>query len=201
MRIRIGPVPDHTGFHPEQGDWRRLKEPAFDRLLLLALGASVLIAAGVWAVWVALIRLHGTGDHVQIVLSPKTLLVSIAALAALAVVHELVHAAVLPRCGWTSATTVGFWPQKLTPYVSYDGELSRNRHITVGLMPFLLLSAAPVLIGLLFAWTPSWVAFLSTVNAFISSGDLIGAVLLVVQTPRAAIVRSKGLETWWRSSA
>jgi hypothetical protein len=151
-------------------------------------------------VWVLLARVHGLDDPVQITLTPRTMLRSVAAPAALVVAHELVHVAALPGCGLTSATTVGFWPRKLTPYVSYEGELSRNRAIVVGLMPLLWLSAVPMLVALLFAWMPLWLVVLSTLNAFFSSGDLIGAVLLVTQTTRSAVVRKKGLETWWREN-
>ena len=198
MRFRIGPLPDDPGFRPEQGGWRKLKEPSFGLLLLLAFPTSALTAAGVLFVWVLLVRVRGLYGPVQVVIAPWTLLGAFAALVALVVAHELAHAVVLPRGGLTSATTLGFWPQTVTPYVSYQGELSRNRFLLVGLMPLLLWSAAPLVIGLLFAWIPLWMVLLSTVNALVSSADLIGAVLLLSQTPRSAVVRNKGLATWWR---
>ena len=49
-------------------------------------------------------------------------------------------AAALPAAGLSAATTLGFWPKMLTPYVSYGGESPRNRHILVGVTPFLVLS-------------------------------------------------------------
>ena len=51
MRLRFGPVPDDPGFAPEDGDWVRLKEPSFGRMMLLALPLSVLLAAGVAIAW------------------------------------------------------------------------------------------------------------------------------------------------------
>ena len=198
MKFRLGPLPDDPDFRPEEGGWRKLKEPPFGLLLLLALPTSVLIGGGVLLVWVLLARVHGIDGTTQIFLTPWTLLGSLAGLLALVVAHELAHAVVLPRGGLTSATTLGFWPQTVTPYVSYRGELSRNRYVAVGLMPLLLLSAVPLLVCLLSGWIPLSLVALSIVNALVSSGDLIGAVLLVSQTPRSAVVRNKGLETWWR---
>jgi hypothetical protein len=198
MRLRVGPVPDDPGFHPEKGGWRKIKTPSFRLLMLLSLPLSVLTATGVLFVWAAVAAAHGIDANVPVVVTPRTLLVSVAAVTALVVVHELLHAAVLPRCGLTSGTTVGFWPKKLAPYVAYQGELPRYRFILLGLMPLLLLSGVPMLVGMLCAWMPWRVVLLSTVNAFMSSGDLINTVVLVSQTPGSATVRNKGLETWWR---
>jgi hypothetical protein len=198
MRLRVGPVPDDPEFHPEEGGWRRLKTPSFRLLMLLSLPLSVLAASGVLFVWAAVAAAHGIDANVPVAVTPSSLLVSVAAAMALAVVHELLHAAVLPRCGLTSGTIVGFWPRKLAPYVAYQGELPRYRFILLGLMPLLLLSGLPVVVGMLCAWMPWRVALLGAVNAFISSGDLINTVLLVWQTPPSAIVRNKRLETWWR---
>lgn len=201
MRLRIGPVREATDFHPEQQGWHRLKEPTFSNLMLLALPTSVLLTIAMLAAWAALATLHGVEERVQFVVTPATLLVSIAALLALILAHELAHAAALPG-GWLNdATTLGLWARKLTPYVAYDGALTRNRHIVVALMPFLLGSLVPLLAGLLLAWMPLGAVVLSTLNAFFSSGDLISVVLLVTQTPGSALVRNSGLETWWREMA
>lgn len=201
MRFRLGPLPDDPTFRPEQGGWLKLGEPSFRLLMLLALPASVLIGGGVLLAWVPLVRVHGIDGPMRLVLTPWSLLGPLAALVALVVAHELAHAIVLPRGGFTPATILGFWPQTVTPYVFYQGELSRNRHLLVTLMPLLLLSAVPLLVGLLFGWIPLWGVLLSVVNAGVSAGDVIGAVLLLAQTPRSAVVRNQGLATWWRGPA
>jgi hypothetical protein len=198
MRLLVGPVPDDPEFHPQQGGWRKLKTPSFRLLMLISLPLSVLTATGVLFVWAAVAGAHGIDTDVPVVVTPRTLLVSVAALAALVLVHELLHAAVLPRCGFTSGTIVGFWPAKFAPYVAYQGELARYRFVVSGLMPLLILSGLPILVGVLFGWMPWWVVLLSAVNAFMSSGDLINTVVLLSQTPASAIVRNKCLETWWR---
>lgn len=198
MRFHVGPVPDDPDFRPDGPDWRKIREPSFGVLMLLALPTSVLLAAGMLAAWAAVAGV--SSESSQVVIGLGTMVFLVAAIVALVAVHELTHAFALPKCGLTSATVAGFWPQKLTPYVSHEGELSRGRYIAVGLSPFVLLSLVPLFVGALFAWAPTWLVALSTLNAFAASGDLIGGALLAYQTPRGAVVRSKGLETWWRAS-
>ncbi len=198
MNLHIGPVPDDEQFRPEEATWHKLTTPSFRLLMLLSLPLSLITATGVLSVWAAIARAHGLEGNAQIVVTPSTLLTSLALVAALVLVHELLHVAALPQCGFTSGTVVGFWPEKLAPYVAYQGELPRWRFIVSGLMPLLALSGLPLLIGALSGWMPSWLVLLSAVNAFVSSGDLINTVLLVSQTPPSAVVRNKALETWWR---
>lgn len=198
MRFRVGAVPVDPRFQPDEEAWRKLKEPSFGVLILLALPVAALLVAGMLVGWAAVARASGADEGIRFSINPATMLVSLGALVALVVIHELAHVLALPRLGLTSRTVVGFWPSKLTPYVSYEGELARNRAIAAGLSPFVFLSLFPLLAGVLFAWIPAWLVALSTINALASSADLIGAALLAFQLPRRAVVRSKGLQTWWR---
>jgi hypothetical protein len=201
MRLRFGPIPDDPGFEPEAGDWVRLKEPSFGRMLLLALPLSVLLVTGIWMAWGAVARLRGIEGEFGGAVTLATALSYLVAFVVLLLVHELLHAAALPAAGLSAATTLGFWPKMLTPYVSYEGELSRNRHVLVGVTPFLVLSVVPIVVGFCFSVVPPWAVALGVVNAFGASGDLIGVGLLVFQVPSSALVRSKGRETWWRRPA
>ena len=60
------------------------------------------------AAWGALARAHGVAGGGEVVLTPAGLLTALAALAALIVTHELIHALSLPGFGLTPATTLGF---------------------------------------------------------------------------------------------
>ena len=198
MRLRFGPVPDDPGFAPEDGDWARLKEPSFGKMMLMAIPLSFALAAGIAQAWGAVARVRGIEGEFSGVVTLSTALSYLLAFAALLLVHELAHAVTLPGGGLNAATTLGFWPKTLTPYVSYEGELPRNRHILAGLTPFLVLSVVPIIIGLRFSVAPPWAAALGVINAFGASGDLVGVGLLAFQVPSSALVRNKGLETWWR---
>jgi hypothetical protein len=201
MRFRWGPVPDDSDFAPECGGWIRLKEPTFGWLLVAAVPLSVALVAGVSLAWGAVARFRGIGGESTIVVTPETALLSLLAVGALILAHELLHAAALPAGGLTAATTVGFWPKAGTPYVSYEGELSRNRQILVSITPFFILSGMPIISGLCFSVAPFWLVALSAINAFGASGDLIGAGLVALQVPASGIVRNNGLDTWWRRPA
>jgi hypothetical protein len=170
-------------------------------MLVAALPVSVVLVAGVSLAWGKVAQLRGIGGESTVAVTPATTLLSLLAVVALILAHELAHAAALPLCGLTGATTLGFWPKTGTPYVSYEGELPRNQQIAVGIAPFLILSVAPVIVGLCFSVAPLWLVALSAVNALGASGDLIGAGLIAFQIPASGIVRNKGLDTWWRRSA
>jgi hypothetical protein len=157
--------------------------------------------AGISLAWGTVARVRGIGGESSIVVTPVTALLSLLAVGALILAHELAHAAALPAGGLTAATTLGFWPKTATPYVCYEGELSRTRQIVVGISPFLILSVVPIIVGLCFSVAPFWLVALSAVNAFGASGDLIGAGLIALQVPASGIVRNKGLDTWWRRPA
>lgn len=201
MRFRIGPVPDDPDFMPESDGWVKLNEPSFGRMLVIALPVSILLVGAMSLLWGIAARLRDFGGEVTVVITPALALLPLLALGVLIIAHELIHAASLPKAGLTTATTLGFWPKAATPYVSYEGELSRNRRIVVGVMPFLLLSVLPIVLGLCFSVAPFWLVALSTINAFGASADLIGTGLIAIRVPASGIVRDKGLATWWRHSA
>jgi hypothetical protein len=198
LRLRWGPVPDDTDFTPEHGGWTKLKEPTFGWMLVVALPVSIVLVAGMSLAWGMVARVRGIAGGSTVVVTPVTALLSLLAVGALILTHELAHAAALPSGGLTAATTFGFWPKAATPYVCYAGELSRNRQIVVGMTPFLVLSVVPIMVGLCFSIAPFWLVVLSAVNAFGASGDLIGAGLIALQVPASGVVRNRGLDTWWR---
>ena len=197
MRFHIGPLPEDDRFEPEQGPWRKLREPSFGMLMLIAslVGVGVVVIM-VWA-WGALADL-AIPDQIQLTITLSELLRAVVLVIALMLAHELSHALALPGFGLTSATIVGFWPQKATPYVAYRDEITRNRQILVGVMPFLVLPVLPLVVGPLLGYTPLWLVVLSTLNGAFSSADLLNGVLLLVRLPRSAVVRDRGPDAWWR---
>ena len=198
MKLRLGPIPDDPGFHPDAAHWYRVSEPSFGVLMLLAVPLSVALAWGILIAWGAVAALRGAEGSFGGVITLGTALIYIAGFVAVSFIHELCHAIALPSAGLSSSTTLGFWPQTLTPYVSYEGELTRSRCIVTGLAPFVALSIVPLGLGVLLGATPAWAVALSVLNGFGASADLIGVALLLSQAPSSAMVRNKGRESWWR---
>jgi hypothetical protein len=163
-------------------------------MMLMVIPVSVLVAAGLLFAWTRVgIREFGG------VVTFGTLLVLLFAVVGLMLLHELLHAVALPRGGSTAATTLGFWPKVMSAYVSYEGELARNRSILVALMPFLVLSVVPLVAGFLLSSAPPWAIALSVLNGLGASADIVGAALIASQVPSSGFVRNRGYETWWRS--
>jgi hypothetical protein len=163
--------------------------------MLCALPVAVLVASALGFAWsrVGLRETSGTIDLVG-------MFVALVAVALLLLGHELLHAVALPGFGLSSATTLGFWLKWMTPYISHEGELPRGRNVLVALMPFLVLSIAPLLVCILFPPPPLWVVALSVLNGIGASADLVAAALIATQVPSSGFVRSRGYETWWRPS-
>ena len=201
MRFRLGPVPDDVEFHPGDGGWVRLKEPRFGWMLLMLVPVSVLLVAGLSSAWAVVLRMHGAPSAAQGIVTPAVAAILLLGCVAIIVAHESMHVLALPHLGLTRDTVIGFWPRTFTPYVSYEGETSRARQIVVGLAPFLVLSIAPLLAGLMFGVAPLWIVVVSLLNGLGASADLVGVALVAWQVPPHGRVRSKGLATWWQAPA
>lgn len=201
MRFRVGSVPEDMEFHPEDGGWIRLKEPRFGWLLLMVVPVSVLLVAGLSSAWAVVLRMHDAPSGAQGIVTPAVAVLIALGCGVLIVAHEAIHMLALPQLGLTRETVVGFWPKTLTPYVSYEAETTRARQIAVGLAPFLVLSIAPLLAGLVLGLAPLWIVVMSLLNGLGASADLVGVALVAWQVPPRGRVRNKGLATWWRAPA
>src|SRR5207245_10504977 len=117
---------------------------------------------------------------------------------AIVVVHELIHAAAHPRSWWSPYSLLGFWPSRLLFYAHYDGELTRNRFVAILVMPLIVISFVPLFVTSLSGLRSGWAVFISTFNAMLACGDLLGASIVLFQVPARAIVRNQEWRTYWR---
>ena len=114
------------------------------------------------------------------------------------VAHEFIHAVGYPMAGRSDETVVGCSLSEGVFYAHYTGELRRNRLITVFLLPIAIMSLLPLLIAMIARVDVEWLVFVSTWNAVLACGDLLGAGLIITQVPSTAIVRNQGWFTYWR---
>lgn len=117
--------------------------------------------------------------------------------AGLVVVHELIHALIHPRAGFSPRSILGFWAA-LGFYAHYDGEMSRNRLVACLLMPFLIISIVPLLVSAVTQVASGWIAFVSTFNALCACVDLLLAGSVLLQIPATAMVRFKSWRIYWK---
>lgn len=169
--------------------WRLIREadPELARLfglqIALALGFTVLV------LWLLAI------PDAELALDEVTL---VAACGALAPLHELTHAAAFPR----SADGTRILELRLSRVLlcaRYTGTLSRNRYVATMVLPLLALSFAPVGVAACAGFAPSEVVVISIVNALVSGGDVLAAILALTQVPAGATIRMERDRIAWRA--
>lgn len=192
MKLRLGPVPENTRFHPEVRGWRPLPRDKPGRFMALAIPVTLLLFAAFVAV-AELADLGGLGA------GPPPVAAFVLLILASVVVHEFLHVVAHP--GWTRSkrTVVGLWPRCGVFYAHYDGRRGRNRLLVGLLLPFVLLAVVPLLVCAAVGCTREWIVMLVALNAAFAGGDIVATLAVLKHIPRGAAVRNKGWRTWWKA--
>lgn len=196
MQFHVGGIPVDPDFDPSPPVWSRLREPKAGLLVGLATAFAVVLALVFGGAWLAFLHAR-IPDSLTLSIDLAALALFLGALATLIVVHESLHALALARAG-EGSIVIGVWPSHFVFYAHKFGEVGRARSLAVGLAPFALLSVVPFALAPLVHGIAGWLAALSVLNAAGSAGDLIGVALIVIGTPRGAVLRNQGYDTWWR---
>jgi hypothetical protein len=196
MRLHFGSVPETPDFNPTEEGWYGIHEPGPVLIQCLAIPVALALVAGLMTSLIFAqpglafsLTFHWATIVMILLLFP---------------VHELLHAVVFPRFGFTAETIVGVWPSRLLFYAAHTGALSKGRYLLVFAMPLLVLSVLPVVFLALVRPLPfgpsitSVLVFLSILNAAAGSGDVIGFFLVLLQIPNRAQVRNQGWKTYWK---
>lgn len=190
MRFQLGAIPGSPDFEPD-ATWHSVREPSpwVFQLMAMPIGVgTAVVVACLWSYVTPLPALTSTVTWSSILI----------AFVGLVVVHELLHAVVHPFVGLSSQTTLGFWPSRILFYAHYDGEMSRNRFVAILLMPLSVITFVPLVAAALFQMTCDWAAAISSLNALLACGDILGAAMVLIQIPASATVRNKEWRTFWR---
>ncbi|MBE3590982.1 MAG: DUF3267 domain-containing protein [Firmicutes bacterium] len=189
MKFVLGKPPASDDFTPSEGAWIRLKEPASMWILQLA---SLPIGLALVAAMLLLAAVLGL---------PGSIVIDGASLAALPLIipaHELLHGLAYPVRLSSPRVMLGFWPSSLVFYAHFNGEIARARFLAVLLAPLFVLSVLPLLIlKLAGGHGAPFIMAASAMNAFVSCGDVFGALLILFQVPRGAVIRNQGWKTYW----
>jgi len=192
MKFRLGPIPDDPQFDPIAEGWAPLREYGPGKMQLIAIPIMVAIAflfnLGFWLSGV------DTSPLTDIRNAPA----AIGIVLVLAPVHELLHFICLPSFGFNDKSVFGFWPKVFSAYVFYNGVLTRNRYIFIGICPFVALSVIPLLCSYILPSVPMVIVAASYLNSFMSGMDLMGSFVLAKQVPSNSLVRNKGYKTYWK---
>jgi hypothetical protein len=113
-------------------------------------------------------------------------------LAAIIVVHELVHLLAHPWMGLSRHSFVGFLPKSFLFYAAYNGEHTRRRAIAILLSPLVMLTVVPYLVSTMVpvTWVP-FLASLSTINGLAASGDVLLIYQVLKTVPSSAVLHGE----------
>lgn len=181
--------------------WKKIKEP---KNLITAILFSIpfMLIAGIvsglviWYFYNPFEELFSGSFSITFSLDLKTLGYIIAVFA-LAIIHELIHAAFIPNVLQSKKTSLGL--KVYGGFVSTTEIISRGRFILISIAPFLLLSIVfPIVLGVLSLLNGFWV-FVIILNAMASCVDLFNMTLILFQTPKHSDIVNNGFKTFYKS--
>lgn len=191
MKFHFGKIPDAVDFSPEKENWTPLKEPTPWLVQLLALPIGLALAALFLHLWVHLAP--ATSHNLATVLNNIFIGIPFTV-----IIHELIHTLAHPQNGRSSNTILGFWPSKMIFYAHYGGILTKQRFITILVLPFIFISILPLILCIFFSIDSYFLMFVSVFNTIGSCVDLLGVIIIFFQVPSTAIMRNKVWKTYYR---
>lgn len=196
MKFKFNGIPENPLFEPEQQGWTAMKEPSPWVLQAFGLPVGIIAAGCIGALWWAFVDIDFKAVQ-DLPLPLAFILICVLMI----VIHEIVHMLAHPGAGMSSDTIMGFWPAKMLFFAHWDAELTRKRFLTILVMPFVVLSVLPLLVGIALGSAHPYVAAFTLMNALAACCDLLGVALVLAGVPRNAKVRNKGWKTYYRVAA
>jgi hypothetical protein len=190
LRFVVGPPPKPAGETEELDGWIKLRELTPDPAVAVSTVASLALFSAP-----ALFVFRVLSFDLQQFLHVGFLAVAFTAYVA----HELTHAFLLPKAGFSDETFLGLWPGKFMLYCTHTGIMSRERFLISALGPFVVLGLLPLAAVLFY---PARVLVLVSLMNFLLAGlDLMIAVLVLHQVPAGARFRIVGWDAYWQPTA
>jgi len=188
MRFLINKLPENEEFQPNEA-WNPLKEST--NLWMIQLQALPFMVFNV-AIIIVLMWLIG----IRFDYNSGSMLLAILIVIP---VHELIHALFFPDKISSKQIYFGFMLKGLAAFAAYTGILNRNRFIIVLLAPFVIISFLGLLWLAIFGEN-GLIEHIVVFNALGSCADALGTYLILKQVPANAIIRNKGIRTYWTIS-
>jgi hypothetical protein len=193
MRFHLGEIPESADFIPDKA-WKTLRLPSIWGIQLIAFPIGILSAGILALLWIRFTPLLQPGT----IKFPVPIGILLSCFVSVLIVHELIHASILPMAGTSKNTVIGFLPSKMFLYTAYIGELPRNRCLAMLLAPYIAISILPLIMASILQVAPVWLAYASILNGFLASGDLFMTGLIILRIPPQATIRGQGWKTYWR---
>lgn len=187
------PVYDGDAWVPSS--WNTLKEPNPNWLNIMAIPVSLLALGLTYWMWTLVMPEVATQVFWQHSLNRTALIL----LPALILIHELIHMLLHPGMGRSHYSVLGFLPKYCMFVASYTHTWTCRRFVSCLLAPLFGISLLPILLAGAGLDLPHFVIHASLANAFLSSGDIIGSILLLFQVPARCLVRNNGFRSYWQT--
>jgi hypothetical protein len=194
MRFQLGNASGMDDRDLEAG-WTLVEKPPIGRWQLMAFPVAILNIGVVALLWVVLTPAGGQLGSIPL---PVPILGFVTCLVGVLLVHESFHTMGHPKMGCSQQSIIGFWPSRMLLYAIYVGTVSRKRFIIILLMPLAAISVAPLVISIATYYYSFWLAYVTIMNAFVASGDVLEVVTILRQVPPDAEIKRIGWDYCWK---
>ncbi len=189
----------------ETEGWHPINSPASAKAYWMAALAGLALRGGLCSgliVWSWLVQDRAGMATAGDVMSPWV--AASVAIILFVPLHEFIHLLGQPDMGRTNQSVLAIWPSRLRFGVYYEGCMSRGRWLGMRLAPLIVLSVLPAcLVGLLqvLPWTADLevgLQVMMVMNALGSGGDLVAAILVLLQVPAKGQLCFRAGRSYWR---
>jgi hypothetical protein len=220
MRLHYGSIPEDPNFDPQAEGWQGIREPSPNALQLFAIPVALLVFILLIVILLAIspdVRAWQSGGIRFTIGIPEDMgkvastsymfgmyALGLAGMLLIILLHEVIHALLMPCFGLTPRTLIAVWPQKLLFYAHHIDRMPRNQFLLVFLGPLIVLTGLPLVLISLLAQFPGtltaqlWLAAIALFNGVSACGDIIGFGLILFQIPARAFVRNQGWKSYWK---
>lgn len=168
--------------------WNRLREPEGGVAQVFALVAGAVLCIAVLVSWLLFAPFNPIRiDYVTFGVAITIVLFF----------HELAHALAFTLRRGRSLRVECAWRRRPIR-LRYEGAVSRSHYLAVLAAPFAAVSLLPVAASAVAALGSGDLVLISMLNALVCGGDVLAAVLVVLQVPVGALVRRQGDVVLWK---
>lgn len=186
MRFILNEFPEDKNFEPGE-EWTPLKEST--NLWIIQLQALPFMILNL-VIMLVIMSLIG----ISFVFNVRNMLI---AFIIFMPIHEFIHALFFPANLKSHEVYFGFTFKGLAFYAAYTGTLTKRQFIRSLLAPLIIISLIGFIILLIFG-SNSIIEHIILLNALGACGDCLGALLILYQTPKDALLKNKKIRTYWK---
>jgi len=181
--------------------YKKLKEPSLSRLALISLPVGLIAALLLFIITQYLTSVKISIDLFYLFKDVKLIILAILGFISfniiIIIVHEFLHAIIFPEKLSSDNIIFGVYRSSMF-FAFYKLDMKRERMIICMLFPILLLSMVPLVFIIMLNINLPIINFLILYHITLSSGDLVGVYLILINSPKGCYLKNKGYHTYYR---